>query len=71
MAKHPIEHLPVVKAYVEYFMRRAKKDLKIKRAAYSDASVEYSTRGKVYVWFFLTNGGVETITYNADGVRQP
>ena len=69
MSQEPIKHLPVVKAFAEYFIRKAKKDLKLKRDDYKSASVEYSTRGKVYVWFFR-NGEAITTTYNADGTKR-
>lgn len=69
MPEKPIKNLPVVKAFAEYFIRKAKKDLKVKRNDYATASVEYSTRGKVYVWFH-TDDTATYITYNADGTKQ-
>jgi hypothetical protein len=69
MPRGPIKNLPEVKAFAEYFLRKAKKDLKLKRAGYHSASVEYTTRGKVYVWFFTHDGGATHIIYNADGTR--
>lgn len=70
MAKEPIKHLPVVKAFVDYFVRKAKKDLKIKRRDYKTASVEYSSRGSVYVWFHGTEAIVAWTSYKADGTRR-
>jgi hypothetical protein len=71
MAKGPIKNLPIVKAFAEYFIRKAKKDLGITRAFYKTATVEYSTRGIVYVWFFPPDSGTTPIhiTYNADGTK--
>lgn len=70
MSQKPIKNLPVVKAFAEYFLRKAKRDLKIKRKDYQSACVEYSTRGKIYVWFFIGKTDATHITYNADGRRQ-
>lgn len=73
MASGPIKHLPVVKAFAEYFIRKAKKDLEIKRGYYKTASVEYTTRGMIYVWFFPpedANTNPIHATYQADGTKQ-
>ena len=69
MAKGPIKNLPVVKAFAEYFIRKAKKDLKVKRRDYKTASVEYTSRGFVYVWFHVPDRIVAHTCYNADGTR--
>lgn len=71
MRETPIKNLPVVKAFAEYFIRKAKKDLGIRRGYYKTASVEYTTRGKVYVWFFPPTEITPPlhITYNADGTK--
>lgn len=70
MRKGPIEHLPVVKAFAEYFIRKAKKDLKLKRTAYKTVSVEYTTRGVVYVWFHGHLKIAGYASYLADGTRR-
>jgi len=71
MPGKPIKNLPVVKAFAEYFIRKAKKDLGIGRGFYKTASVEYSTRGMIYVWFFPYADITPPlhITYNADGTK--
>ncbi len=65
-----INHLPVVKDFALYFIRKAKKDLKIKRADYKTVGVEYNTRGMVYVWFHAHGAVVGSITYKADGTKR-
>lgn len=69
MKKTPIEHLPVVKHYAEYFLRKAKRALKLKKADYKSFSVEYTSRGMIHVWFFSENGIVGHIIYKADGKK--
>ena len=71
MKKDKVKPLPVVKAFSEYFIRKAKKDLGIKRGYYKTASVEYTMRGFVYVWFFPPTDITTPIhiTYNADGTK--
>lgn len=70
MAKKSIKTLPVVKAFAEYFIRKGKKDSKLKRADYVSVNVEYSTRGLVYVWFHGPDKVVGYITYLADGKKR-
>ena len=69
MRETPIKNLPVVKAFAEYFIRKAKKDLKVKRKDYKTVTVEYTTRGFVYVWFHLPDRIVAHTSYRADGTR--
>jgi len=69
MRETPVKHLPVVKAFAEYFIRKAKKDLKVKRKDYKTVSVEYTSRGFVYVWFHARDRIVANTSYRADGTR--
>jgi len=67
MRKTPIEHLPVVKHYVEYWTRRAKVRLRLKRADYKSVSIDYSSRGTIYVYFHGKEKCVASTSFWADG----
>jgi len=51
MRKTPIENLPIVKHFAEYFTRKARIALGLKKADYKSVSIDYSSRGTVYVYF--------------------
>lgn len=67
MRKGPIEHLPVVKHYVEYWTRRAKVLLGLKRRDYKSVSIDYSSRGTVYVYFHGEEKCVASTSFWVDG----
>ncbi len=51
----PIKNLPIVKHFAEYFTRKAARILGLKRKDYKTVSVDYSSRGSVYVYFHSEN----------------
>lgn len=62
--------LPVVTAYTNYFLRKAKRDLKVKEADYKDVSIDYTSRGFVHIWFHKRRGGISSnIVYSVDGKK--
>ena len=67
MRETPIKNLPVVKAFAEYFIRKASKDLKVKRKDYKTVSVDYTSRGFIYVWFHTPGHIIAHTSYRADG----
>lgn len=67
MREGPIKHLPVVKHYVEYFTRKAKVALGLKRLNYKSVSIDYSSRGTVYVYFHGKDKCVASISFYANG----
>ena len=69
MKKEKIKPLPVVKAYTDYWIRRARKVLKVKKGQYKSANVDYTTRGFVYVWFHGADDVVANATFTLDGKR--
>ncbi len=67
MKKEKIKPLPVVKAYADYWIRRARKVLKVKKGEYKSVNVDYTTRGFVYVWFHREHDVVAHATFTLDG----
>lgn len=67
MKKPKIKPLPIVKAYTDYWLRRARKILKVKKGQYKSVSVDYTTRGFVYVWFHGSDEVVAHTTFTLDG----
>lgn len=69
MKKQKIKPLPIVKAFSDYWIRRGKKVLKIKKGQYKTVTVDYTTRGFVYVWFHGEDEIVGNATFTLDGKR--
>ena len=67
MKQRPIHNLSIVKHFAEYFTRKARIALKVKREDYKAVSVDYSSRGSIYVWFFGHDGSVRSMSFWADG----
>ena len=67
MRQTPIENLPIVKHFAEYFTRKARIALELKKKDYKTVSIDYSSRGSIYVWFFGHDGGVRSMSFWADG----
>ncbi len=67
MKKEKIKPLPMVKTYTDYWIRRARRVLKVKKGQYKNANVEYTTRGFVYVWFHGEENIVANATFTLDG----
>jgi len=67
MKKEAIKPLPVVKAYADYFTRRAKSVLGLKRADYKSVSIDYNSRGSVYVYFHGKGKVVASTSFWANG----
>jgi len=67
MRKTPIKHLPVVKNFAEYFTRKARVALKLKRADFKSVSIDYSSRGTIYVYFHSKDKVVGSISFYVNG----
>ena len=61
--------LSVVKAYAGYWTRKAKRALKLKNADFNSVSVDYSSRGVIYIYFYNPGICVASISFWADGRR--
>ena len=64
-----IKPLPIVKAYTDYWIRRSQRVLKVKKGQYKTVTVDYSTRGMVYVWFHGEEEILAHATFTVDGKR--
>lgn len=69
MKEEKIKPLPIVKAYADYWIKRGKKVLKIKKGQYKKVNVDYTSRGFVYVWFHGEDEIVANATFTLDGKR--
>ncbi len=59
MKNEIIKPLPIVTAYTGYFIRRAKKALKLTGKDFRSVSVDYNTRSrKIHVWFHAPDVGI-------------
>ena len=67
MRQTPIENLPIVKHFAEYFTRKARIALKLKKTAYKRVSIDYSSRGSIYVWFHAEEKVIDSIGFWANG----
>ncbi len=63
----PIENLPIVKHFAEYFTRKAARILDLKRKDYKSVSIDYSSRGVVYVYFHSENKVVGSTAFWGSG----
>ena len=71
MKEEKIKPLPIVKEFSNYFLRRAKKILKLKKSGFESFSVELWNTGKnVWVWFYGENSViVARVTFTTDGKK--
>lgn len=67
MKQKPIHNLPIVKHFAEYFTRKARIALGLKRKNYKTVSVDYSSRGTIYVYFHGNRTVVGSMSFWADG----
>ena len=64
MKKEKIKPLPFVKEFSDYFLRRAKKVLKVKRSEIETSSVEiHLERGTIWVWLHCKDGLIRAQFY--------
>jgi len=70
MKKQKNKPLPVVKEFADYFIRRARRVLKMKVADYDSVHIEYwDDTGKVWVWFHSSarKGIVARVDFHING----
>ncbi len=67
MKQKPIKNLSIVKHFAEYFTRKARIALGLKRKDYKTVSIDYSSRGSVYVYFHGEDKVVGSKAFWADG----
>lgn len=68
MKKEKIKPLPVVKAYTLYWLRRARRMLKLKQSEYDNFHIDYTHEADaVEVWFFTETAVVGWVTFQHDG----
>lgn len=67
MKKEKIKALPIVKAYADYWIRRGERVLKVKKSQCKAVTVDYSSRGFVYVWFHGEDAIIAHTSFTLDG----
>ena len=67
MKQKPIKNLSIVKHFAEYFTRKARIALELKRADYKTVSIDYSSRGTIYVYFHGKHEVVGSMSFYANG----
>jgi len=68
MKKETIKPLPVVKAYTDYFARRAKRVLKLKDSDYEHINIDfYGRTGVVCAWVHGKEGVIGRAEFESDG----
>lgn len=68
MKKEKIKPLPFVKEFVGYFVRRAKRALKLKNSEFKTLSMDVSPhRGNVWVWFYDEHKVIARTQFHFDG----
>ena len=67
MKKGPIKNLPIVKHFAEYFTRKARIALGLKRADYKTVSIDYNSRGTIYVYFHNKHTIVGSMSFYGNG----
>jgi len=68
MKKEKIKPLPVVKAFALYWLRRARRVLKLKQSEYDSFHIDYMhTENIVEVWFFSETAIVAWAIFDHDG----
>lgn len=70
MKKAKIKPLPAVKEFEKYFLRRAKRVLKLKKGEFDSYHIEYlSTRQIIKAWFFVDCSVIGHADFDVAGKR--
>lgn len=68
MKKDKIKPLPIVKAYADYFVRRAKRILKLKESDYNNINIDfYGRSGMICVWIHGKDSIIARVEFESDG----
>ena len=68
MKEEKIKSLPFVKKLSDYFVRRARRVLKLRVSEFETASVDlHPERGTIWVWFHTTEKVIGRAQFNFDG----
>lgn len=68
MKKQKIKPLPIVKAYALYWLRRARRVLKLRQSEHDAYHIDYMhSRDTVEVWFFSNTDVIAWAIFNHDG----
>lgn len=68
MKKEAIKSLPAVKAYTDYFARRAKRVLKLKGSDYKNINIDfYGRSGVICVWVHGKDGIIGRAEFKSNG----
>ncbi len=70
MKKEKIKALPVVKAYADYFVCRAKRILKLKNSEFEAIHIDLHDFLSIDVWFFLETKIVARVLFALDGQQK-
>ncbi len=67
MKQKPIQNLPIVKHFAEYFTRKARIALRLTKVDYKTVSIDYSSRGTIYVYFHSKTRVVASMSFYGNG----
>ena len=68
MEKEKIKPLPVVRVYAQYWLRRARRVLKLRKSEYDCFHIDYMhTDNNVDVWFFCETDVIAWAIFNHNG----
>jgi len=67
MKEEKIKSLPLVKEFSNYFVRRGKRVLGLKKSEYDYTSIDITGSGKIWVWFFGSERVIAWTQFYQDG----
>ena len=67
MKEEKIKPLPVVKAYTNYFTRRAKRMLKLRNSEFDGIHIDFHDSNSIDVWFFIKTDIIAHVSFTPDG----
>ena len=68
MKEKRIKPLPIVKTFIDYFVHRGKRVLKLKDADFETASIDvHPERGTIWVWFHGSKRIIARVYFTFDG----
>ena len=68
MKKEKIKQLPVFKEFWNYFLRRAKKVLKLRNSEFEAVHIDIKDK-EIQLWFFVKTNIVARVQFTPDGKR--
>lgn len=70
MEEEKIKSLPITDTFTDYFIRRAKRILKLKNSEYVSITFDIFMRSKhIWVWFHTGNGIIAKVEFEFSGAK--